>query len=338
MNVRRCESSMWLVGFVLATAVLMNPCSSQAQEVPSDPRTSEIPSNSKVEFTGGISGWLLSQGQTKWSHDFSSLSYKDDSTNAMELSGQATLSRRWFARGVFGYGIMGNGTLVDDDRSSANGPLELRTTSNITGNDLWYVTGDIGANLIHLPNHRGTIGFFTGIQYWRQEHEASGVVQNFCNPVIPLCDPTNNGQDLAPGQKAITNTVTWLSWRVGVDADYRITRRLSLEGKFAFKPITSLSNDDIHHLRQQAGPGLPALQQDPSFHMTGTGIGADVDASASYLITPRFSVNLGYRFWWNRITDGDVTVYPVGFASSTINLNEFETYRHGMTLGLRYTF
>ena len=337
MNTWRYEP-VRLVGIVFATAVLMNPCGGMAQEVPQEPRAYEVPSNSRVEFTGGISGWLLSQGQTKWNHDFSSLTYKDDSTNSVELSGQATLSKRWFARGAFGYGIMGNGTLVDDDFTGANGPLQSRTTSNITGNDLWYVNGDIGAKLFHLPNHRGTIGFFTGIQYWYQQHEASGVVQNVCNPVTLPCDPANNGQDLAPGQKAITNTAAWISWRLGVEADYRLTRKFSLEGKFAFKPVTSLSNDDIHHLRQQAGPTLPALQQDPSFHMTGTGIGADVDVGASYMVAPRFSINLGYRFWWNRITDGDVTVYPVGFASSTINLNEFETYRHGVTLGLRYTF
>ena len=337
MNVRRCET-VWLAGIVLTTAVLLNPCKSVAQELPPEPSAYEVPTNSKVEFTGGISGWLLSQGQTKWSHDFSSLTYKDDSTNIMELSGQATLSKRWFARGSFGYGIMGSGTLVDDDLSSANGPLESRTTSNITGNNLWYVNGDFGAKLFQLPNHRGTIGFFTGIQYWYQQHEASGVVQSVCNPVTPLCNPANTGQDLAPGQKAITNTATWISWRLGVEGDYRVTRKLTLEGKFAFKPITSLSNDDIHHLRQQAGPTLPALQQDPSFSMTGTGIGADLDVGASYMVTPRFSINLGYRFWWNHVADGKVTVYPVGAAAGTINLNEFETYRHGMTLGLRYTF
>jgi hypothetical protein len=258
----------------------------------------------------------------------------------VELSGQATLFKRWFARGNFGYGTIGNGTLTDDDFSSANGPLESRTTSNITGNNLWYMNGDLGAALIQLPNHRGTIGFFTGVQYWHQQHEASGVVQTVCNPVTPLCNPANTGQDLAPGQTAITNTTNWISWRLGVDADYRVTRRFTLEGKFAFKPISSLSNDDIHHLRQQAGPGgvPPALQQDPSFHMSGTGIGADVDVGGSYLVTPRFSINLGYRFWWNHVSDGKVTVYPVGAAASTINLNEFDTYRHGVTLGVRYIF
>ena len=330
----RCKL-VWMAVLIFTTAVLMYPCQSVAQDSSTESKATEGPTNSKVEVTGGISGWLMSQGQTKWSHDFSSLTYKDDSTNIVELSGQAILSKRWFTRGAFGYGVMGSGTLVDEDFSGANGPLELRTTSKITGNDLLYVNGDVGAKLIQLPNHRGVIGFFTGIQYWRQQHEASGVVQNFCNPVTISCNPADNGQDLAPGERAITNTATWISWRLGIDVDYRVTRRFTLEGKFAFKPVASLSNDDIHHLRQS---GPLALQQDPSFRMTGTGIGADADVGGSYMVTPYFSINLGYRFWWNRVTDGDVTVYPVSFASSTINLNEFETYRHGVTLGLRYIF
>lgn len=72
--------------------------------------------------------------------------------------------------------------------------------------------------------------------------------------------------------------------------------------------------------------------------MTGTGIGFDADVGMSYLVTPKFSLNLGYRFWWNRLSNGNVTVYPVGSPSITVNLNEFQTYRHGLTLGLRYAF
>lgn len=324
---------------LLTVVVVLVPVCSLAQEVPPEPRKQDVPRESKLQFTGGLSGWLMSQGQTTWSHDFSKLTYKDDSTNIVEISGQATFLKRWYVRGDFGYGIMGGGTLVDEDFSSANGPLEVSTTSNITGNNLWYVNGDFGVRLIDFPNHRGGLGLFTGIQYWRQQHVATGVTQTVCNPAVPpLCSTANTGQNLAPGQQAITNTSTWLSWRLGVDGDYRVTRKLSLEGRFAFSPVSSLSNDDIHHLRQTAGPTLPALQQDPSFRMTGIGIGFDADVGMNYLLTPRFSVNLGYRFWWNHLSNGNVTVFPVGSPSATINLNEFQTYRHGLTLGLHYAF
>lgn len=299
----------------------------------------EAPSESNIHFTGGITGWLFTQGQTKWSHDFSRLTYKDNDTNVVELTGKMAFAKRWFVRGDFGYGTIGHGTLTDEDFSSSNGPVESSTNSNITGNNLWYINGDVGLKAADFPNHRGTLSVFTGIQYWRQQHEATGVVQTFCNPATPpLCSPGNTGPDLAPGQKAITNTSTWISLRLGLEADYRVTRKLSLEGKVAFIPLSSLTNDDIHHLRQQSSGSLPALQQDPSFRMTGTGIGADADVGASYFFTPRFSFNLGYRIWWNQITSGTVTVYPVGAPSSSINLNQFQTYRHGMTVGLRYTF
>ena len=334
--------TVWLAGIVLTTAVFMNPCKSVAQEVSPEPRMPEVPTNSNVEFTAGISGWLMTQGETKWSHDFSRLTYKDDSTDIVQLSGQAIAFKRWYTRGDFGYGTMGSGTLTDDDFSSPRGPLESRTTSNITGNNLWYVNGDVGAKLIYFPNHRGAIGFFTGVQYWRQQHEVTGVVQTVCNPVTPLCDPANTGRDLAPGQTAITNTVTWISWRLGVEGDYRVTRRFSLEGKFAFKPITSLNNEDIHHLRTTdvVTPGgiIPALRQDVSLEMTGTGIGADIEGGAKYMLMDRLALNLGYRFWWNRVVNGTITSHPVSFPSSSVNLNDFQTFRHGVTLGVSYTF
>lgn len=332
-----------LLGFGLVISMLGNPWWSVGQEMPSTLPIRDTPKESIVEFTGGISGWLATQGRTQWNHDFSRLTYKDDMTHIVELSGQATFSKRWFVRGNFGYGMMGGGTLVDEDFSSSNGPLELSTTSKITGNNLWYLNGDVGMKAIRFPNSRGTIGFFTGVQYWRQQHEATGVVQTLCNPVLLLCDPANTGQEFAPGRIAITNTSTWLSWRLGVDADYRVTRKFSIEGKFVFMPISSLTNDDIHHLRTTdipIAPGfvLPALQQDPSFRMRGVGIGTNVEASATYMIVPRLFASVGYRFWWNRVMDGTLTQYTKTFGSSSVDLNEFATYRHGVTVGLRYVF
>ncbi|MDC8447081.1 MAG: hypothetical protein LV473_01870 [Nitrospira sp.] len=332
-----------LSSLALAAFILGHPGWSNGQEIPLEPHIQEIPKEPRVSVTGGIKGWLMTQGQTRWNHDFSRLTYKDDSTNIVEASGQVTFLKRWFVRGDYGYGAMGGGTLVDDDFSSSNGPLESRTTSNITGNNLWYVNGDVGVKAIQFLNGRGFAGLFTGIQYWRQEHEATGVVQTACNPVTPLCNPANIGQSIAPGQKAITNTSTWISWRVGVETTYRITKKFEIDGKFAFIPVSSLRNDDIHHLRltnAPVAPGvvLPALAQDPSFKMTGLGMGTDLEASASYVILPRLVASVGYRFWWNWIHDGTITQYTRDFGSVSIDLNSFQTYRHGFTIGLRYTF
>ena len=129
---------------------------------------------------------------------------------------------------------------------------------------------------------------------------------------------------------------------MGLDVEYRVTRNFSLEGKFAFKPITSLNNEDIHHLRTTdvvTPVGIiPALRQDVSLEMTGTGIGADIEGGAKYMLIDRLALNLGYRFWWNRVVDGTITSHPVNFPSSSANLNDFQTFRHGVTLGVSYTF
>ena len=298
------------------------------------------PSESKIEYTGELSGWLLSQGQTKWKNGVSQLTYKDNSTNIAELTAQATFLKQWFARINGGYGTIGSGNLIDNDYTGPNGALESSTNSNLKGTSVWYINTDAGYKFLVLPDRRGSAGVFTGFQYWWQEYQAIGAVQTVCNPapVNPLCNPAFNGRDLAAGQSAITNKTQWASWRLGVEGDYRFTRKFAVEGRLAFLPVSYLSNDDIHHLRQTAGPSLPALQQDPSFRMTGWGFGTDVEVGANYMIAPRLFLDLGYRFWWNYVSGGTFTAYPVGAPSSSSNLNSFQSYRYGLTLGLRYAF
>lgn len=314
---------VWLTGVLTGMPVI-------AQESPVEPQ---------VQFKTGISGWVLGKGQTTWNHDVSRLTYKDTGTNIIEFSGQATFAKRWFVRANYGYGAIGGGQLIDDDFINPNGPVNSRTSSDINGNNTWYVNGDVGTTVVRFPNQRGTLSIFTGIQYWRQEYQAVGVTQIICNPnpIIP-CNPANNGRDLAPGEDAIKNTTTWTSLKLGIESEYRFTRRFSIEGRAAFIPFTHLSNDDVHQLRTMAVGGLPALQQNPSFKMTGNGIGADLEANLNYMILPRLVASLGYRFWWNQVKNGTFTAYPVGFAPTSVNLNEFQTYRYGMTLGLSYVF
>lgn len=300
-----------------------------AQEVPS-----EGPSESKVQFKAGITGWVLGQGETKWNHNSSRLTYKDVGTNVIELTGQATLAKRLFVRANYGFGDIGGGGLIDDD-FNAGGPVISRTHSDIKGNDMWYVNGDLGGTVFRFPNQRGSLSVFGGIQYWRQQHRATGVTQVICtDPTFCNAAGTSTNQ----GQNAITNTATWTSFRMGVESEYYLTRKFSIEGRAAFIPFTHLNNEDVHHLRTTSGGGLLALRQDPSFRMTGNGIGADLEGSVKYMILPRLTATLGYRFWWNHVSDGTVTVYPVGQGASSVRLNEFQTFRHGLTAGLNFTF
>ena len=317
----------------------------------------EVLRRSNVEIEMGARTWI-SQGRTTWSHNASSvdpnfgnptskLEYKDVGTNVVELSGKAMFAKRWFARGNFGFGAIGGGRLTDDDFLAADGGQpSLRTHSDIKGDDMWYLNGDVGVTVLNFARNRGSLDLFMGLQYWREKHVATGVTQVFCStagstvdldpdPAVfaPLCTPGAPPSNV--GQTVVTNEVKWSSIRLGLDGSYQITRRFSLNGSAAFIPLASLKNEDIHHLRA-TGPG--ALRQDPSFSMSGTGIGANFEVNASYMIVKQLFFDVGYRYWWLRVTDGDWKAYPVGGPTVSANLNEFQTIRQGVTLGLRYQF
>jgi outer membrane protease len=302
------------------------------------------PARPRFEFA--LNSWLFTNGETKWSHDASGLdpqlgnptsklTYKDNNTHILELSGKFNFDRRWFVRLDGGFSVaFHRGTLTDEDFTSVGGQhLFSETTSNITGSGTQYVNADLGYRLLDYPGNRGNLDVFFGYQYWRTKYEASGITQVVCTPSgIPgvACNPAGTVSN--QGQVVISNTTQWNSLRVGVQTEYRLTRRFSVNGKLAFIPVSYLVNDDIHHLRTD-------LQQDPSFYMSGYGIGTDVEAGARFMIARGWFLNAGYRFWWNRVVlDENWKVYPVGEPSASAPLKEFQTMRHGVTLGISHTF
>jgi hypothetical protein len=72
--------------------------------------------------------------------------------------------------------------------------------------------------------------------------------------------------------------------------------------------------------------------------MLGYGIGADADVGASFMIVRNLYANVGYRIWWNRIVDGNVTFYNATGQSDEFPLTELQSLRHGLTFGLKYSF
>ncbi len=290
----------------------------------------EIVKRSNLEIEVGLSTWI-SQGNTKWSHNASTLApvlgnptseldYKDVWSNVVELRGQVSLRNGLFFRGQFGYGGIDDGELIDDDFLAGQN-LISRTQSDIDGSNLWYLNADVGLKFLSFSDRRGSLKAFVGYQYWQETYEAKGIIQ-LVPPVGTV--PTS-------GQTVITNEVQWNSIRLGLEGGYQITRRFSISGSAAFIPYTSLKNEDIHHLRID-------LRQDPSFSMSGTGIGANFDVSISYMIVKQLFFDLGYRYWWLKVTDGDWNSHPVGGPTLSANLNEFQTIRQGVTLGLNYKF
>jgi len=294
----------------------------------------------------GIGAWI-STGETKWAHNASSipglgdptskLTYKDVGTNVVDLTGKVWVTPRVFGRLNFGYAAIGGGRLTDDDYGSNGGQrLFSETNSDINGNSMWYINADFGGKAKEFANHRGYFEVFGGYQYWYTRYQAAGIAQVVCDPTaIPglTCDPAGTGSH--QGQTVITNTSNWHSFRVGGTAEYRITRRFSLQGTVAFIPVSIIDNKDIHHLRT-TGPG--ALQQNPSISMLGYGIGADADVGARFMILKNFYANVGYRIWWNRMIDGNVTFHPAAGPSQEFPLTQFQSFRQGLTLGVNYSF
>lgn len=304
----------------------------------------EVFQRSNVSVELGLSGWIT-RGETTWNHDASrespllgnptsKLTYKDVGTNVIEFSGKMKFARRWFVRASYGTAAIGGGRLTDDDFLAADGGNpSLRTFSDIKGDNIWYVNGDLGFTVLNYPGHRGTLDLVVGYQYRREKHEAVGVGLVGCTSAWDTFDgcPQPNALESLRNALVITNTQTWSSLKLGVETEYRITRRLSVGGKAAFLPLTSLSNKDIHHLRTD-------LQQNPSFEMTGTGIGANLEGDVSYMVMKGLFLKVGYRYWWNRVSDGTWKNFPRSSPSETFTLNEFENIRQGLTFGATYMF
>ena len=304
----------------------------------------------RLEF--GLAGWVMTHGETKWSHNASSiaglgnptskLTYKDNDTNIMEGTVRLWFTPRLFGRLTGGYGVIGGGDLTDNDYLAADGGApSSSTTSPLTGNNTWYLNADFGSRVKEFRNSRGYIDVFGGYQYWYQRFTASGLTQTTCSTAgqttdidptkmntQPLCAPNSSISSAIP---VITNTTRWHSFRVGGTVEYRFTRRLSVQSTVAFIPLSIIDNSDVHHLR-------PDLSQNPSLSMLGYGIGADADIGARFMIIRNLFASVGYRVWWNRMLDGNVTFHNRDGSTNEFPLTEFQSFRHGLTFGLNYSF
>jgi hypothetical protein len=328
---------VWIrpVGLVALMGLLIPAGLSFGQDAESQPRP-------RVELS--IRSWLFTAGETRWSHDASGLdprlgdptsklTYKDNDTQIIELGGRLNFGRRGFLRAEGGFSVsFDRGLLVDDDFTAVTGQqLFSRTHSDITGSGTQYGSLDLGFRAAEFSGSRGYVDLFAGFQYWRTRYEATGVRQVACNPSgIPglSCTPNLN----LPGVRAITNTTHWITpIHLGVDTEYRVTRRVSLDLKVSVSPVSVLYNEDVHHLRSD-------LQQDPSFSMWGVGVSANAGAGGKLSLTRNLALTAGYRIMWNRTYAGEWQNHPIGGGSETVPLTEFQTIRHGVLLGLTGSF
>ncbi|MFO0733822.1 MAG: hypothetical protein U0361_23250 [Nitrospiraceae bacterium] len=57
----------------------------------------------------------------------------------------------------------------------------------MSGNNLWYLNGDVGAVVQEFAGKRGRFDLFAGFQYWREKHVVTGITQVECttSPLNP---------------------------------------------------------------------------------------------------------------------------------------------------------
>ncbi|HXV69093.1 MAG TPA: hypothetical protein VD738_09235 [Nitrospira sp.] len=316
-------------GMAMLGILVAAPClSAQANEGATEPR-------SRVELS--LRSWLFTSGETTWSHNASGLdptlgnptsklTYKDNDTHIIEFGAKVHFGRRWYLQGDGGVSVdFDRGTLIDDD-FLAGQYLFSRTSSAITGTGTWYVNGNLGYRAVEFPNGRGYLNVFGGFRYWRTTYEATGFDRLVCDSNVTSCVPQGSTA------LAITNTTHWITpVQAGIDTDYRLTGRLSIGLRASVSPVSVLYNTDTHHLRSD-------LQQDPSFAMWGVGVSASAEPVVKFMVTRHLALTGGYRVWWNRTYAGTWETHPVGSGSQTAPLTEFQTIRHGATVGLTAFF
>lgn len=252
------------------------------------------PANAQIVSEFGTRYWY-STGQT----DFdlftgtgppivSRLTYEGLHAHSFEIFGHiqndaGTFGDGLFAKGYAGYGVIPGGTLIDEDFPPFVVPYS-RTESSLDDGNFAYFSVDFGTIVVKRPRYQ--IGVFTGYHYWNEQLHAFGCTQTATSGI---CVPT-----IPESVAVISNNAVWHSWRLGVVGMAQLSDRVSLTGEAALIPITWLDNIDNHHLR----PGINPLPID------GTGHGIQLEAMLNVMVTERFSVGVGGRYWRLGPADG----------------------------------
>jgi opacity protein-like surface antigen len=158
-----------------------------------------------------------------------------------------------------------------------------------------------------------------GYSYWTEENEAYGAYSLL-----------TGAQTVSTATQVINNKVEWHSFRLGALAEFPLNDRLNLTADVAFIPYADMHNEDSHLLRGDLGAV-------PNIIMDGSGLGFQGEVGLAYDLTQNLEAALGFRYW-NLQGDGDITFAPNMAGTSTWPLNDFDTFRYGISADLTYGF
>jgi len=270
----------------------------------------------------------------------SELFWEDLESVVAEAKVEYSRNRISFARGYFGFGLIGDGRLFDDDfvsdaKAISNGTTIQRahrfsrTLSSVDDDKLWYVGIDFGRTFYQSKSGELKVRNYFGYQHWEEKYVAKGITQIECTATGVLCNAAGTVSNL--GNRVITNTFIWDSFRFGFDGNYKISKRFKLNFDLAYLPISYFYWDDIHHLRTD-------LKKNPSGDSTGWGYGFNLEGNLKYCLNKNWSLTAGYRYWSMQMYFGELRLFFVSGNTSELLLNDFNTYRMGAKLALSYEF
>jgi outer membrane protease len=233
----------------------------------------------------------------------SRLTYSDVRTHAGEGYARVDHTYGWFLKGYVGAGVIGGGTLTDEDFPPLTVPYSS-TKSEQNDGALVYASVDAGFSVLKGGNWR--LGAFVGYHYLQEKVSAFGCSQVGSHPLI--CVP-----DIPSAFVVINQNNTWHSLRIGVEGDVKFGHRVKLNMEAAWLPYVMLDGADTHWLRigSTAGDFSGPVPED------GKGWGYQLEAVLSYQLTNHVSLGVGGRYW-HMETSGDTHFenHVVGFSAS----------------------
>ncbi|MBX9812090.1 MAG: hypothetical protein K2Y16_10855 [Burkholderiales bacterium] len=280
------------------------------------------PGSQELQITTELKYWR-STGKTTWNHNASAssplfgnptsqLTYSGMKSNVAEVGIRAD-KERFFSRINFGAGNIDSGNLRDEDWLV--GQLKLSDTdSSLRNGHLSYWLWDFGGAVFKDQNI--AFSLFGGYGQYKEKIDAYGLRNLPGYPYPNLPDST----------KVITNDALWKIWRLGTAVDGKLSDQFKLNGELAYAFNAKLSNEDSHHLRTDLGPT-------PNIRHSGSGDGWMWQIGGAYEYTKALSFSAAYRSWLFR------TKGTIRFANGAgLPINNFETTRDGLLIGMSYRF
>jgi opacity protein-like surface antigen/outer membrane protease len=238
----------------------------------------------------------------------------NSTANAGEFFGRVEAPVNIFVKGNIGLGSLAGGQLYDEDWVIFGGTVPYSNTlSDPVKGKINYATLDLGYDFFRGPGYK--LGGFAGYNYYRENKSAYGCNQ-IANPLSD-CVPAISSSVLV-----ITEDDTWKSLRVGVNGQVMIGDQLKLEADAAYLPYVKFSGTDDHVLRDLVSPE------------SATGRGVQLEGILSYLVTDRFSLGVGGRYWAMWTTKDAITEF--GDAPCPCQTQPAKTDRYGVFLQAAY--